>query len=118
MTAPAVYATFIENNDWEGETWKWYIPIAGNEDALTQLSEVIEAIEDDDNTPECPYEVDLTPIPEWEVDVLIKHRDTGYLHSHNKLAGKLNLPEEVLDQLADPEQDPFRKGEIEKYVHA
>jgi len=78
------YATFIEHNEWEGETWRFYIPIKGNVHELKALEKWINNLEDRS------YELDWDPIPEKEVDILVKHSDIGYGADHNKLNGKLN----------------------------
>lgn len=106
------YAKFTENNEWEGETWHFYIPIEGNQEALAQLSTELDEIDEEPQR----YEVDLTPLPEFEVDVLVKHTDCGYMHYHNKLTGVLTLPAQVFEDLKDLDNDPFYKGEIRKYV--
>lgn len=104
----AMYAKFVEENEWEGETWNFYIPIAGNEDALSALASALKNSYDEFEQ----YRLDLDfPIPEFEVDVLVKHSDAGYLHYHNKLAGTLVLTDETLTEIRG-EDDPLYKGGI------
>jgi hypothetical protein len=97
------YAKLTEDNDWEGETWYFWIPIEGNELTLKQLEGCL--TEDDQ------YEVDMTPVPELEVDILVKHSDVGYLHTHNKLAGTLKFGDEQA-VLIGRDGDPLYKGGI------
>lgn len=105
------YAKFTEVNDWEGETWHFWLPIEGNEDALDALHSVLDTDE---------YELDLTPVPEFEVDVLVKHTDTGYMAYHNKLAGTLTLTGDDLEKLEDTEGKVgfFYKGKISEYLRS
>ncbi len=89
------YATFTEDNDWEGETWRFYIPTEGNEVALQTLADLVEQAE--------PYALDLAPLSEPIVDDRVERLadDTGYLAAHNKLAGTLTVPEGDADGLFD-----------------
>lgn len=104
------YVKFTEKNDWEGETWHFYIPTEGNEDELTGLKEILNEVETG------TYELDLTPIPDAEVDVLVKHTDSGYMAYHNKLAGLLMLTPEILESFKTAGKDPFYKGGIGSYM--
>jgi len=80
------YIKYTEFNDWEGETWHFYIPIKGNEEAVTDLRGICDG--------EC-YCVADELIPEEEVDVLVKHSAVGYMRKHNKLSGKLTPTEDL-----------------------
>jgi hypothetical protein len=104
------YVKFTEENDWEGETWHFYIPVAGNEVTLAVLAATLES------SPIDSYTLDLTRIPEYEVDALVKHTDTGYMADHTKLDGVLLLAPDTMDQLSAHETDPFYKGEIAKFM--
>ncbi len=98
----AKYVRFTERNDWEGETWRFYIPIKGNEATIEDLKEQlakIEAFSLDKYGSGCDLEVEDETFDAKTVEALIKHSDTGYMPSHNKLKGKLVLP-------------PFPKGAI------
>lgn len=110
------YAKLTERNEWEGETWYFWIPIEGNEDSLDSLGKAIDHI--DDESEKTTFELDLTPVPESEVDILIKHEEgdnTTYMDAHNKIAGKLVLPEEALAQLTAGEIQPLNKGGIRDF---
>jgi hypothetical protein len=89
------YATFIEDNEWEGETWRFYIPTDGNEVALQTLADLVEQDE--------PYRLDLTPIDETTVDDRVENLadDTDYLAAHTKLTGTLTVPEVDREDLLD-----------------
>lgn len=110
----STYAKFTENNEWEGEEWHFYIPIEGNEGALRELLDALESIggEEEDSK----YELDLTPIPENEVDILVKHTDSGYMDCHNKLSGVLTFKPDTLEDLKGTDKDPFYKGEIREFM--
>lgn len=102
------YVKFTENNDHEGETWHFWILADGNESALGHFTSAIDGLE--------WYEIDLTPVPESEVDVLIKHTDSGYMAYHNKLSGVLVLAPEDLKRIEGDEDDPLYKGGIAKFL--
>jgi hypothetical protein len=81
------FVEIIEDNDWEGETWSFWIPEEGNEQALKMLEVILQA-------KDCEHRVGDT-LPENELDVLIKHSrsECSYLPRHSKLEGALSLPE-------------------------
>jgi hypothetical protein len=82
-TEQKMYAQFTEDNDSEGESWNFYIPVAGNEEALTQLRELISGKEE--------YSLYRTLLPESDVNCLVKHSKECYMPEHNKLEGVLDL---------------------------
>lgn len=104
------FAKLTENNDHEGETWRFWIPTEGNEEALTRLSTAIENAGADKCDIE--YELDLNPVPESEVDALVKHTGTGYMAYDTKLAGVLTLSDEVLAEIEADDGQPLYKGGI------
>lgn len=107
------YAQLTENNDWEGETWHFYIPIEGNEATLDRLADTLTLMADE------AFELELAPIPEMEVDILVKRGgDTSYMAAHNKLAGRLVLTDEHLTTLAAGDVDPLYKGRIRDHMKA
>lgn len=107
------FVKLTENNEHEGETWHFYIPIDGNEAAIGQLLDVTIGLDQDIDE---GYSLDVTPIPEVEVDILVKHADTGYMANHNKLTGVLTLPEDFDERMADEDSDPLYKGQIKEYM--
>jgi hypothetical protein len=89
-----LYAVLVEHNGHEGETWRHYIPVEGNEEAIAELAAAVHAasgVNDDDDI-EFDFEA---AIQENYVNDRISMGDSGYLDAHTKLAGKLQpLPEE------------------------
>lgn len=82
------FAWFMERNDWEGEVWRWYIPLAGNTEALRKLDVLIGEHDGDE------YELNMRPIAEAEVDARVAgNSDDGYYAAHNKLSGRLVVPD-------------------------
>ena len=75
------YAVFTEHNDWEGETWNFYLEITQNGQAkeLEKLEKLIKKDEEE------IYEVGKTLISEQEVDILVKNAREGYMMSDTKL---------------------------------
>lgn len=94
-TEPA-YAEFVEENEWEGETWHFYIPLAGNGQALTQLAELIKGKEE--------YALNDARLSETEVRIRVANTDSGYMDTHTRLYGLLAAPDDV---------DKLYKGQIE-----
>lgn len=108
------FVKLTENNEHEGETWHFYIPIEGNEEAIGRLLDAIARLDQDVDE---EHSLDLTPIPEAEVDILVKHADTGYMANHNKLTGVLVLPEDFDEKMAEEDADPLYKGSIRGYMN-
>jgi hypothetical protein len=109
------FVKFTEHNDWEGETWNFWLQLDENEADLETLAEFLEQFDPDGET----FELDMTPVPEREVDIVVKHTDQGYMDYHNKVEGTLTLPEIDLDAVATDDdlgyewlQDNFSKGDI------
>ena len=102
------FIKLTERNDWEGETWNFYIPIKDNETAIKKLSELIKKYPS--------YTLSLLPINENEIDNLIKNDDhTSYMATHNKLSGRLDF-KDYPNKSTNGIDDPFYKGDIEKYL--
>lgn len=99
------YLKFSEENDQEGETWHFYLPVYGNEVELEKLRQYLTAAQDD-VTWDLAYQLGTDLIPESEVDILVKHADDGYMSQHNKVSGLLTTPD------FDPHHDPLYKGGI------
>jgi hypothetical protein len=113
------YAVLTEHCEWEGETWRFYIPLAGNEDALKALVEAVVSLNSRFPSVDEPFELDLTPISEGEVDTLVKHGgETDYMAAHNKLESRLVIPPPALTGLAGGSIDPLYKGRITDMMQA
>lgn len=91
--AQGKYVRFIERNDNEGETWNFYIPLAGNSKEIEHLRELLK--EDDSES----FSIHPAQLTTTEVDTLVKHAsdNTSYMPAHNKLSGKLKMPDDVED---------------------
>ena len=88
------FIRFTEHNDWEGESWNFYIPLEGNEEAIDRLRDSVKK--------EGAFEVGSRAYPETVVDLLCEESRSGYLVFENKLSGKLTFTgEESLERLFD-----------------
>lgn len=97
------YIRFTEQNDHEGETWHFYIPIKGNEKKIAKIRELIanEYAEDFYAIADKVYE-------ETRVRILVEESDSGYMAQHNLVRKIAKLPNKV-----DWEsEDPFYKGAL------
>ena len=100
----ATYVKFNEYNDHEGEEWTFWLQKDGNEVALSALEAVLNAYSED------RYELEIDDIlTEPEVDLLVKYSSSGYYADHNKVPGRLTLPD---DFAIDGDNDPLYKGGI------
>lgn len=107
------FVKFRETNDLEGESWNFWLQLDGNEEQLNKLSDLLDADEYEES-----FSVDMkNAIPESEVDILVKHSESGYMHDHNKVTGKFELPESTGDYDDDSDFyiDVFYKGGIKDY---
>ncbi len=109
------FVKFIEHNDNEGEDWNFWLQLDGNSADLETLGEFLAQFDEYGES----YELDLTPVPESEVDVLVKHSGSGYMNYENKVTGTLTLPEIDLETVATDNDkgyewlnDNFYKGSI------
>lgn len=88
------YVKFTENNDHEGESWNFWLPVDGNEQELEVLAVLVAT---DDEYPE--YELDLDhPEDETAVDAFVrraKQVEGGYMDSDNKVTGVLTVPPDL-----------------------
>lgn len=82
------FVKFTENNDSEDETWNFWLQLDGNEDSLKDLGVWLNTFDDDNES----YELNMAPVDESEVDVLVKHTGQGYMNYENKVVGKLKMP--------------------------
>lgn len=113
------FVKFTETNDNEGEQWNFWLQLDGNEEQLRELQSWLGTFDDDGES----YELDMTPVPESEVDILVKHSDEGYFMYENKVEGKFTCPhpsEDVTggnteDEGYDWLNDNFYKGDIERH---
>lgn len=96
------FTRLTEENDWEGETWHFYIPTQGNEENLAKLAALVAT--------DGRFDVEEQQFTEAEIDTLIAYGDdTDYLHAHNKLSGTLAEVSDV---------DTLYKGGITDYLTA
>lgn len=106
------FVKFTECNEWEGETWNFYIPYDNNAKELTELAFLFQKFEKDFPEDFNPYTLEINNlISEFDVDDLCKQKsNTTYLNEHNKLIGKLNLAD-----MTNIDDDLY-KGGIERFV--
>ncbi len=90
--------------------WHFYFPLENNEQAFNELRAFVESL--DCST----YEIREELIPESEVDILVKHTESGYMRMHNKLDGKLNVLKIEEAASLRHEVDRFYKGGIKDFV--
>lgn len=116
------FVKFEEHNDHEGESWVFWLQYDGNEKELDKLKKFLSDYNIEDNP---GYELDLTPVPEKEVDIVVKHTSQGYMDYHNKVEGTFTMPEFELDEGYDEDEaeeeawefanDTFYKGDIARH---
>lgn len=95
------YIKYEEYNDNEGEDWNFYLQAEGNEKEIEKLKNLIDEAEQQET-----YRI-TNFLPENEVDILVKHSDSGYMMFENKITGIMKIPEGF-------EVDDLYKGGIEK----
>ncbi len=90
---------FTEVNDNEGEEWNFYLLL--NQEEVDHLQTL---------TDDYFYTLDVEPIPESEVDILVKHSsDDGYMPEHQKVGRpRINILD--IDPESLEENDVLYKG--------
>ena len=83
------FVKFTEHNDNEGEDWNFWLQLDGNEPQLKELQAWLGTFDDYGDG----YELDMTPVDESEVDVLVKHTGQGYMNYENKVTGTFTCPQ-------------------------
>lgn len=113
---PKMYVEFTEQNDYEGEQWSFFIEATENnldelEKLKNQANEFIAT--DEDLAYDLGYRLNLDPLPENVVDVMVDRSDGGYMSRYNKVKGKLTCP-----QFKDGEamRDAMYKGGIKDFI--
>lgn len=104
------YFEVIENNDWEGEQWTFFIEEEGNQEFIEKLRNAIKKFNiDPDN-----FEVKDELTSNDEVYRLVKRgksRDYGYMPAFNKIAKKLD-PNTIDDSSEDAFVNSYYKGKL------
>jgi len=103
-----LFFKFTEKNEHEGEKWHFYFPVEGNKEAVEALKSVINNDADYADT----YYWSEETIPENEVDILVKHSESGYMSYHQKIDGILDIAGLDDEDLVDC----LYKGGIRNYV--
>lgn len=100
------YMMFTENNEWEGETWNFFIPIEGNEAVIEKIRKLIRG--------NSAYELGEPVWTQSEVEKLLrKPSRTDYINEFNLVSAVNDLPD-TIDWERD--NDPFYKGKAFKVV--
>lgn len=108
------FVKFTEINDNEGEEWNFWLQLDGNEAQLKELQAWLGTFDDDGES----YNLDMSPVPEVEVDILVKHTGGGYMYYENKVTGTFTCP--VPDTKEEDRgwewlNDNFYKGDIQRH---
>lgn len=108
------FVKFEEYNDWEGETWRFWLQLDGNEESLKKLVPLVK--EADAHSGGNEYRLDLNEIlDEREVDTLVKYTQSGYMDNDNKVVGTLKLTDDMVKRSEGDNDDPFYKGGVRGY---
>ena len=86
------YAAFTEANESEGETWTFFIPVAGNENSLDNLRFFLDRYTKEVGD-DSPYSLSAlgNEVPGYAVNVLMDlANDNGYMSRYYVLAGRLS----------------------------
>lgn len=94
-----LYVPFKENNEWEGETWTFWLQVNGNEHALALFAWAIMTAQEERSRLVDPYTISLKQVEKEKVVVkLCDYADSGYMSAHQLCRGKFTAP----DVLPDP----------------
>jgi hypothetical protein len=103
------FVKLTEENDWEGETWHFWLQLDGNQAELDKLAVWLE----ENSQEEGGFTLNLDKTRyEDEVDLLVEESDSGYLRTHNKVVGKADFGD--LSLVDDP-AEILCKGHVEDF---
>lgn len=108
----STYFRFVEENEHEGATWNFWLLSDGNEAELDRLADYLAAASEDDDEPQFMLAED--ELTGSEVDLLVRFAEENYHLSHNKIDGRLSLPELLDDEF----RDALYKGGIRDFFEA
>ncbi|WAL67107.1 deaminase [Amycolatopsis cynarae] len=114
VTTPLTFARFIETNEWEGETWNFWLQTTGNEEELARLRDYL--ARHGEQTEDAEFQLADDVLTESEVDLLVRYSDGGYTSSHSKVTGPMRFPE-GFDHNAAPDAQIY-KGRIRHFFPA
>lgn len=84
------FLDFTEINDHEGETWRFWLQVDGNEEALEKLRGLIVTADIGDE-----YTLATEPVDESTVDSLVKYGRSGYRPFETKVTGVFTCPDDL-----------------------
>ena len=108
------YRRFIETNDNEGETWNFWLQVDGNMTGLAILGDVLDKV-NEGWIYQQPFVLVNDQLEEHEVDLLVRHGDSGYMDQHNKVDGSLQLPKDFTSADEETVTDYLYKGGIRDF---
>lgn len=86
-----------EINEHEGETWRFWLQVDGNEAELKRLRTALERVAElYGDQYDVPFELSDQPKSEAYVDALVEEAegdDDGYMAAHHKVTGVLTVPD-------------------------
>ena len=94
-----------EHNEWEGETWHFFIPVKDNIGAWFTLRDKYSEFDGENR-----YVFDPKTYPENEIDILVKHSDSGYMNVYNKIVGVLDKKKIDDINFSDDNDDLYKGG--------
>lgn len=118
------FVKFTDTNDNEGESWNFWLQFDGNEVELKKLERILGKFDEGGET---SYSLDMSLVPESEVNSLVKYTDSGYMDYNNKVTGIFTCPtlsksidvfemeDEISDEAFEWLDQKFYKGEIQRY---
>lgn len=93
------FVKLTEKNEHEGETWRFWLQVDGNEQELLRLHVALDSLKVlyRDGEPGSPFVLDLVSHAKEEsyVDALVEQADEeegGYMASDHKITGVLRVP--------------------------
>ena len=137
MSKQREFAVFTEKNNWEGETWRFYIPVEGQKRAINYLrNRVHDIVEKTAGNPVAmvryldrgiplnnmptyevrPFKVAVEYLTEEEVDRRVGKSRSGYMNFHNKLDGKIKRNKLERIKKSKTLSDKLYKGGIKDFV--
>jgi hypothetical protein len=91
-----MFVRLHEINDWEGESWSWWLQLTGNEAEINKLEEILDVWAPDWSPDDPPFLLHRSDVePEVVVDKLVQYAAVNYYPLHNKITGVLTCPDDL-----------------------
>lgn len=92
-----IFVAFYEKCEWEGETWRFWLQVDGNEEVIESVRRHLANYndsDDDDDSEDSAWELSEEVLPEYDVNILVNNSMSGYMAYEHKVVGIMSIPDD------------------------